>query len=212
MSAFNEQFMSHVNIATYAITSMDTDTKNSLLTKYDILASSDNADLQQNMPNYEVLMNKTLFMSTVMSTNASELERFSNLITLLRRSIANTTSNKYDYKAVYNKLASKLEGNGAGISNIVTTDDINVALNTFGLEIAEDIDTDDELNNLDLSGIDDLDVFDEEDEPLIEIAGEADDIDAMDAIDLVDANTPDIDIEESPIEIADEADDLFDNE
>jgi hypothetical protein len=136
---------------------IDLGKKNSILAKYDLLASAITNEatiniINDNIANYNILMNEILFRTIMTMTNAAEFENFQNLNKMLKSQVSKTNEeniSKPDAKTVsvntpsvhgkvFKYLTSILNLAGGVPSENVSVQAIDSALQSFGLEVASD--------------------------------------------------------------------------
>lgn len=198
MATANEILLSNVNLSVYTMIEMPESVKNDILQKYDILAASkfnsNNELVVNNMDCYNILMNKTLFMTLMYNTQRMTINKFTNLNNMLRVLDTKVEPNKVN-KELYKNLMAILINNGGAVLNNIGIDDINMGLSTFGLEIVDstediEIEPDEIPDDLPDSAFDDI--WDVEEDP----EGWDDPEDTEDLEDLI--NDTSLDGEDAP--------------
>lgn len=163
--------ISNVNIAVYALT-LDELTKKDILQKYDLLAAtkfgSNQSVITNNLDNYSVLLNKTLFMGIVANKQWLALAEFTNLSNLISQLKTEADEGKNINLKLYNTLKDMITSHGGIIADDITEQSVASMLQSFGLsninenidDIDLDLDIDAEGEELDIPDLDGL--FDED--------------------------------------------------
>lgn len=164
MAMTSEQILlSSVNMANLAI-NLPEAFKLDILQKYETLAqakiSSNSNIITENLFNYQVLLNKTLFLTLVQTRKPVDLVTYTNLNNMLQLAIKDTggTRNINAFDRLYKELSKDIVANGGVISLTPTADDVQDAIKTFGIEHSvDDIDPDD-IDGLEGDIIDETDL------------------------------------------------------
>lgn len=136
--------ISNVNVAVYALT-LDELTKKDILQKYDLLAAtkfgSNPSVITNNLDNYSVLLNKTLFMGIVANKQWLALAEFTNLSNLINQLKTEADEGKNVNLKLYNTLKDMITSHGGVIAESITEESVASMLQSFGLSnIGDDID------------------------------------------------------------------------
>ena len=143
MNEYENLFLQQLNLATYGCT-LNQLGKKSLLEKYELLASvlmksSDKSIVVKNLANFEILFNKTLFLSVIGATPRTEFLDYKNL-----KSLIEIMNNKFPEKSsiarletLHNNIESLLKECGGTSLNTQSIENVSQALSTFGLEQTE---------------------------------------------------------------------------
>lgn len=154
--------LSSINMANLAM-NMPESLKLDILQKYETLAqakSVHNTDIiKDNIFNYQVLLNKTLFLTIVQTRKPVDLVTYTNLNNMLQVEIKNCGGNRgiTAFNKLYNELSKDIKANGGEISIAPSTDDVQTAIQTFGIEHSEE-----EINPEDIKDLE-VDIEDDED-------------------------------------------------
>lgn len=159
MAKMSGTYLERVNLALYGMT-LEPAQKADLLQKYELMAAvmcnaSDDSIVKDNLVNFEILFDKTLFLSVLCQTPRTELLDYKNITNMLNRMDSvvadgtHVTKMEKLHEQIMKKLAAYNDGMNTAIeSKLATVDSVNNALATFGLE-STDI-SEDEMNMLEV--------------------------------------------------------------
>ena len=136
--------LDRLKTATYGMIEMSAEDKNDLLSKYELLATSivNRSGEVIDASSYQILLNKTLFVSVLLNTQAIDLIKYTNLNKLLQIAVEHNNG-KRSIKA-FNQLHTKLEELiGQSVSD-VDAKTVKATLEAFGLETVDDVETEEE--------------------------------------------------------------------
>ena len=175
--------LSSINMANLAV-NMPESLKLDILQKYETLAQAkimnNNSVVNDNMFNFQVLMNKTLFLTLVQTRKPVDLVQYTNLNNMLQLAIKDCGGNRSisAFNRLYTELAKDVTANGGTINVTPSAEDVQTAIQTFGVEHANDIDdipeSDIDMSDIDIEDDSDIDmnintddIFDS-DEPVLD--------------------------------------------
>lgn len=188
MNEYENLFIQQLSLAAYGCTLEQID-KAALLEKYELLAGvltkeSQPIVIDNNLANFGILFNKTLFLSLLYTTHRPDLMDYKNLNKLLT-----VMDNKFPDKKpterielLYNEIEKALQAHGGSAAECQSIESVTQALQTFGMAETELTDEeaaildDDDLGDIE---IDENELFDNDDD-----------------IDIETENTDDINIDE----------------
>ena len=146
--------ISKVNLAVYILRDMNEATKKEILQKYDMLAStsfgSGNDVVLNNLSSYEILLDKTLFVAMIRSTQKLELNNYtnlSNMIKVLEKKYGDTSADKV-ISSLYDTLSKVVADLGGNITQTASPSDVTSALELFGLAVSDAVEEDEILDQL----------------------------------------------------------------
>lgn len=192
MMTSEQILLSSINMANLAV-NMPEGLKLDILQKYETLAQAkavnNNNIVIDNMFNFQVLMNKTLFLTLVQTRKPVDLTQYTNLNNMLQLAIKDCGGNRSisAFNKLYNELSKDITTNGGTINLTPSAGDVQTAIQTFGVEHVEDegnLDNIEDIDNID-TGISD------------------DDLLGVDTDKLFDINDPEL--EDSDISVGDES-------
>lgn len=175
--------LSSINMANLAV-NMPESLKLDILQKYETLAQAkimnNSSVVNDNMFNFQVLMNKTLFLTLVQTRKPVDLVQYTNLNNMLQLAIKDCGGNRSisAFNRLYTELAKDVTANGGTINATPSAEDVQTAIQTFGVEHANDIDdipeSDIDMSDIDIEDDSDIDmnintddIFDS-DEPVLD--------------------------------------------
>lgn len=177
MNEYENLFIQQLSLAAYGCTLEQID-KAALLEKYELLAGvltkeSQPIVIDNNLANFGILFNKTLFLSVLGSTPRTELLEYKNL-----HKILTVMDNKFPdknvtarYEALHGEIEKLLKEHGGSSSECQNIEMVSQALKTFGMDETELTDEeaaildDDDLGDIE---IDESELFDSDDDIDIE--------------------------------------------
>lgn len=168
--------LSSINMANLAV-NMPESLKLDILQKYETLAQAktvnNNNIVVDNMFNFQVLMNKTLFLTLVQTRKPVDLIQYTNLNNMLQLAIKDCGGNRSisAFNKLYNELSKDITTNGGTINLTPSADDVQTAIQTFGVEHVEDegnLDNIEDIDNID-TGISDDDLLGVDTDELFDI-------------------------------------------
>lgn len=181
MMTSEQILLSSINMANLAV-NMPESLKLDILQKYETLAQAkavnNNNIVIDNMFNFQVLMNKTLFLTLVQTRKPVDLIQYTNLNNMLQLAIKDCGGNRSisAFNKLYNELSKDITTNGGTINLTPSADDVQTAIQTFGVEHVEDegnLDNIEDIDNIDtdisdddLLGVDTDELFDVDDPEL----------------------------------------------
>ena len=181
MMTSEQILLSSINMANLAV-NMPESLKLDILQKYETLAQAkavnNNSIVNDNMFNFQVLMNKTLFLTLVQTRKPVDLAQYTNLNNMLQLAIKDCGGNRSisAFNKLYNELSKDITTNGGTINLTPSADDVQTAIQTFGVEHVEDegnLDNIEDIDNIDtdisdddLLGVDTDELFDVDDPEL----------------------------------------------
>ena len=158
--------LSSINMANLAL-NMPENWKLDILQKYETLATSkitaNDSVVKDNAFNYAVLMNKTLFLTLVQTRKPVDLVQYTNLNNMLQLAIKDTDGSRgiKAFNKLYTELANTVTNSGSQINTMPSADDVQTAIQTFGIEHTDNID---DISNEDIVDPDSDDFGDEFDD------------------------------------------------
>lgn len=195
--------LSSINMANLAI-NMPENLKLDILQKYETLASSkitsNNSVVMDNAFNYSVLMNKTLFLTLIQTRKAIDLTQYTNLNNMLQLAIKDNAGVRgvKAFNKLYNELVKDIVASGTEINQTPTASDIQTAIQTFGIEHADNI-NDTDIDKVDIP-VDDMDLDIDTDEIFNEPELDDDDIQVGDGKIFEDEETDEDDSEDDELD------------
>lgn len=176
MMTSEQILLSSINMANLAV-NMPESLKLDILQKYETLAQAkavnNNNIVIDNMFNFQVLMNKTLFLTLVQTRKPVDLIQYTNLNNMLQLAIKDCGGNRSisAFNKLYNELSKDITTNGGTINLTPSADDVQTAIQTFGVEHVEDegnLDNIEDIDNID-TGISDDDLLGVDTDELFDI-------------------------------------------
>ena len=181
MMTSEQILLSSINMANLAV-NMPESLKLDILQKYETLAQAkavnNNSIVNDNMFNFQVLMNKTLFLTLVQTRKPVDLAQYTNLNNMLQLAIKDCGGNRSisAFNKLYTELSKDITTNGGVINLTPSAEDVQTAIQTFGVEHVEDegnLDNIEDIDNIDtdisdddLLGVDTDELFDVDDPEL----------------------------------------------
>lgn len=175
MMTSEQILLSSINMANLAV-NMPESLKLDILQKYETLAQAkivnNNNVVNDNLFNFQVLMNKTLFLTLVQTRKPVDLAQYTNLNNILLLAIKQCGGNKgiSAFNKLYTELSKYIEANGGEIRTTPSAEDVQTAIQTFGIEHVEDDNNLENIENIDtdisddeLLGVDTDEIFDNDD-------------------------------------------------
>ena len=176
MMTSEQILLSSINMANLAV-NMPEGLKLDILQKYETLAQAkavnNNNIVIDNMFNFQVLMNKTLFLTLVQTRKPVDLTQYTNLNNMLQLAIKDCGGNRSisAFNKLYNELSKDITTNGGTINLTPSAGDVQTAIQTFGVEHVEDegnLDNIEDIDNID-TGISDDDLLGVDTDKLFDI-------------------------------------------
>lgn len=143
MMTSEQILLSSINMANLAM-NMPESLKLDILQKYETLAQAktvnNNSIVMDNMFNYQVLLNKTLFLTLVQTRKPVDLVTYTNINNMLQLAIKDCGGNRSvsAFNKLYNELSKDVTANGGIINIAPSPEDVQSAIQTFGIEHSED--------------------------------------------------------------------------
>ena len=137
MMTSEQILLSSINMANLAV-NMPESLKLDILQKYETLAQAkavnNNSIVNDNMFNFQVLMNKTLFLTLVQTRKPVDLAQYTNLNNMLQLAIKDCGGNRSisAFNKLYTELSKDITTNGGVINLTPSAEDVQTAIQTFG--------------------------------------------------------------------------------